>query len=489
MKNDFNILFIVIDALRARNLGCYGYNKSISPNIDRLAKESLLFENAYSCTNATDSSLTSIFSGRHPLSHGIISHFKYVDENSLKYFIASGTKLLPEILKQKGYKTLAIDWLGRWHKRGYDYYSGAVARSKLYRIKRRLFRSSFDRYLRLLSRSYAHYIKSSLDKNALEITYQAMKLIKKNRNKFFLFLHYWDLHMPYAPPTRYFNSNKGIQNHINSTFLDQITINKVLRPSNYSRYPPNYYVPTDRITQEHIQRYEATIRYIDDQIGKLINFLEKNHLTEKMLIIITSDHGESLIEHGIYFDHHGLYDVSIHVPLIMNYTWFPKGKRIKGMVQHIDIMPTLLEMISKTSEKYNMDGKSFLSIIFGEQEDFHKVILAFEELVQRRAAIRTENYKYIFAPTKNKTLCRYCKRIHNRNEELYDLKRDPNELKNISYQTPDLKNELKEKLVNWLENFEFYRTFVKEQPSTSETHILDEQDEIIMKKLQDLGYI
>ena len=108
-----NAIIIVVDALRARNLSCYGYSMKTSPNIDELAKEGVLFEDAYCCINTTDPSLTTIFSGKHPSSHGILSHGVQITTEEVREFNKTGTILLPEILKSQGYTTIAIDWLGR----------------------------------------------------------------------------------------------------------------------------------------------------------------------------------------------------------------------------------------------------------------------------------------------------------------------------------------------------------------------------------------
>ncbi|MFX0141164.1 MAG: sulfatase-like hydrolase/transferase, partial [Candidatus Hodarchaeota archaeon] len=136
MNEDYpNIIFIIIDALRARNLSCYGYPILISPNIDMISKEGILFEDSYSCSNCTDASRTTIFSGMYPTSHGILGHGglwrdKKIGEVDTRKLYDSGILLLPEILRAKGYTTLAVDWLGRWHRRGFDHYSGMLSKTK-----------------------------------------------------------------------------------------------------------------------------------------------------------------------------------------------------------------------------------------------------------------------------------------------------------------------------------------------------------------------
>ena len=117
-----NIVLIGIDALRADHLGCYAYDKETSPNIDNLAKKGITFENAFSCINTTDPSFTTILSGKYPISHGIRNHSEKVTNSMLQNFYKQKIRFLSEILRDNGYKTIGIDWLGRWHKKGFEYY-------------------------------------------------------------------------------------------------------------------------------------------------------------------------------------------------------------------------------------------------------------------------------------------------------------------------------------------------------------------------------
>lgn len=108
-----NIILITIDALRADNLSCYGYKYKTSKNIDVLAKKSILFENAYSCINATDPSFTSLFTGIEPHNHGIINHSKDISKEEFEKFNNQDNEWLTTILKNAGYKCIGFDWLGR----------------------------------------------------------------------------------------------------------------------------------------------------------------------------------------------------------------------------------------------------------------------------------------------------------------------------------------------------------------------------------------
>jgi len=437
ITNSPNILFILIDALRAKNLGCYGYSKPTSPNIDNLAREGILFENTFSCSNVTDASLTTIFSGMYPMAHGILGHGgrwrgRPVGKVDTRKLDESGIRLLPEILKARGYATLAVDWLGRWHRRGYNYYSGMLHEAKPLRFPLR----QVEGRLNLASRRYANFQKSTIIDDAHLVTKHAKNLIAKNYDrKFFLFLHYWDLHWPYAAPAPFYKniSSKGIGR-------------KVL---NLLRTTKGGWRRNRRILDERITRYDASISYVDHEIGVLVNALEKYGILDQTLVVLTSDHGESLTEHGIYFEHHGLYDVSIHVPLIFRHSAFPKNKRIAGFVQHFDLVPTILDFLGLDKER-RFDGESVMRLIQEETSELHSAVFAEEALYQRKRAIRTADYKYIQALSQEGAMCQRCKCIHGGIEELYDLNIDPEERQNIIEKKPSLAGELKERISRWI---------------------------------------
>lgn len=428
----------MIDALRAKNLGCYGYSKPTSPNIDNLAREGILFENAFSCSNVTDASLTTIFSGMYPLSHGILGHGgrwlgKRVGTVDTRKLDQSGIRLLPEMLKAKGYTTLAVDWLGRWHKKGYDYYSGMLHKANPVRFPLK----QIEGRLNLVSRRYAELEKSTIIDEARLVTMYAENLIARNYGKkFFLFLHYWDLHWPYAAP---------------AFFYKNITPNGMGRKAlNLFRTRKRGWKYDERILDERMMRYDASIAYVDHEIGVLVDALEKYGILDQTLIVLTSDHGESLTEHGIYFDHHGLYDVSIHVPLISRHPAFPKNKRTTGFAQHFDLVPTILDFLEINKEK-KFDGKSVMSLIYGENTQLHSAVFAEEALYQRKRAIRTADYKYIQALSLKGAICRRCKRIHGGRKELYDLNKDPEEKQNIIEKKTSLAGELEERMSKWID--------------------------------------
>lgn len=438
-----NIIIVVIDALRARNLGCYGYSMKTSPNIDKLAKEGVLFEDAYCCINTTDPSLTTMFSGKYPTSHGIINHGPKITEEEIREFNRKGIILLPEILKSRGYTTVAIDWLRRWHRRGYIQY-GVI------NYKYPTFLFPFLRILFPFLRKRRSFKIRKPTEDARTISDQAINIIRKNRKKkFFLFIHYWDTHTCYNPPKGYVEKFRQKKDGEGQTIEE--VLDKLGNPE-WRSYIRRCVKGAQR-TSEIIARYDGAIAFIDHEIGRLIDALEECGILEQTLIVLTSDHGESLTDHGIYFTHHGLYDETIHVPLIIRSDGLPKNKRIKGFVQHVDVVPTILDFLG-IEVGVDFDGKSLVPLVNNEIKTLRSFVYVVEAHTQRKRAIRTYGYKYIHALSEEGAICRSCERVHGDTEELYDLNKDPGEVKNMVMEQTEKANALKKQLSDWIKHLE-----------------------------------
>lgn len=475
-RKEPNILFIVIDACRAKNLSCYGYSRSTSPNIDSLAREGALFENAWSCVTVTDASLTSIFSGKYPISHGIIAHGGHVNKEQIQKLNKRGIKLLPEILKRKGYITLAVDWLGRWHTRGYDYYtginkySGEVTKPKVITL-RSLVKPYFNKLPRslkvLLERNIRKVLPGGIStaKNTTDI---AINLIKKNKSKkFFLFLHYWDTHFPYDPPKQFwkeFYESKNEQEVTIEDIIEQIVVKE------YRDYF-KHHLKSYKDVNEVIAKYDGEIAFVDSEIGRLIGFLESSGLLDNTIIILTSDHGELLLEHGIYFSHAGINDEALHIPLIIRYPdKIPGEKRIKGFVQHVDIVPTLLDILGK-EDISDFDGKTLAPLIYDKVKQLRSAVY-FVSAGGAKMAVRTAEYKYISVlPEKSYRKIFKFEQGGTDEEELYDLKDDPSESRNVIRDQPTMAKKLREELFAWKKSLE---NKIEEKEKKKINEIVDE---------------
>lgn len=438
MKNP-NIVLVVIDALRAKNLGCYGAAKGESPHIDRMAEKGVLFEKAFATWNTTDQSLTAIMSGLFPRSHGITNHGDKVTPENRETFASRKVRLLASYLKESGYSTLAVDWMGRWFRSGFDFYGYTPRRAlpkkiayslfslpalhlrymlanigllRIYGKKRPGSLRSLFKGARDVFRTFRFTFELARIQDARVVTDLALELLKEYDSRpFFLFLHYWDTHSPYNSP-------------------------KKLTPAAANRSPG----------EALYAKYLGAVRYVDRELGRLVSRFQEEGILDDTLFIITSDHGESLREHEIFFDHHGLYDVTTHVPLILYGPRFlEQGKRDKNFVQHIDLVPTVMDLLGTPVEKGLLDGESLLPRISGGASRAADFVYMEESYVQRKSAVRTATHKYIMAPD-GVGHCNYCQIVHGGPEELYDLRADPEENMNIAESEPELRTAMRMRL-------------------------------------------
>ena len=334
-----NFILIGIDTLRADHLGCYGYVRNTSPNIDRIAGEGVLFKNAFANGIPTHPAWTTILTGAHPLRHKIVTHMGEVQ-------LSKSIPMVQEVLRKNGYVTVAVDNMFlkygsfyKWFTRGFNIYShpgGIPAPEAGLKVQA---------------------------ENVTEISLKILQKLLKEKKPFFLFLHYWDPHAPYKPPSPF-----------NRLFWKK-------------DFPEN-----ESLLDFMISQYDGEIAYCDSEVGRLLEFLSDNGLFDKTIIIVTADHGENLMEHGNYMGHRGLYDCITRIPLIIR---FP-NKEYKGVIdsfaQHIDITPTILTMIDAKIPS-TVDGISLINVI--ENKKKVKEVLMVENTLEKAMALRTMEWKLI----------------------------------------------------------------------------------------------
>jgi arylsulfatase A-like enzyme/Tfp pilus assembly protein PilF len=397
-----NVILITIDTLRASYVSAYGIGKANTPNMDKLAEEGALFEHCISQTPLTLPSHTTILSGTYPMYHNVRDNGGFIVPEKLT--------LISEILKRKGFKTAAFIAAYVLHSKwglnqGFD-----------------LYQDNFD------MTKYKVISLGKIQKRADEVFAEAKNWISQNRkNKFFTWIHLYDPHTPYSPPSPY-----------KERFIDK--------------------------------PYRGEVEYTDYQLGLFIDFLKQENLFDNTLIIITADHGESL---GQYHEKtHGffIYQPTVWVPLIIKAPIVFPRKRIKVLVESVDIVPTILESLEIDKNK-NIQGKSLLPLLFGEG-DKRRYNIAYTETYYPRfhygwselKAIYYGTYKYILSPK----------------EELYELDGKNSEGKNILLYKSKIRKRMKRRLLK----------FVKEKSKNSlsviENRSLSREE---IKKLAALGYI
>jgi len=192
-----------------------------------------------------------------------------------------------------------------------------------------------------------------------------------------------------------------------------------------------------------VSLYDAEIRRVDDGIANLLNALSETGVTDDTLVLLTGDHGEVMYRQGIFFDHHGLYEENIRIPLILRWPDRLKaGRRVNEFVQHMDFAPTLLNW-ANAETPVSMEGKDFGPLAEGtDSTPLWDRVVSCENTWQSKWAVHTGNHKLILARRPDPYgLPR---------RELYDLDIDPGETCNVAEDTPVLADELEVWLENWI---------------------------------------
>ena len=203
--------------------------------------------------------------------------------------------------------------------------------------------------------------------------------------------------------------------------------------------------PQGRVTDANyvVAMYDQEIRYLDDGVSQILGTLDEMGLAEDTLVVLLADHGTSLTENGIFFEHHGLYDCTIHVPLIFRWPGrVPRGRRVPAMLQMSDVAPTILEAIGVPVPE-DMEGASAWKMITGEAaEGGHQRVISAECTWQAKWSLRTDTHKLIVARDPG---------VRGGPErELYDLVRDPGETANVYESDRHTARELEDELEGWI---------------------------------------
>ncbi len=345
-----NILLITIDALRADHLSCMGYERSTSPAIDSLAAQSMLFKNCFAQGNQPLTSLGSIFTSLYPGMHSLR------DLKNLSTPLPNQIETLAELMRDAGLQTTSIinnTFINRQSGifQGFDevddcdfiHLSLIPAR---YLIKVKLWTTPEK-----LSQGKAA--------TATGMTDQAIDfLIESPETPFFMHLHFFDTHYPFSPPEglQHAFRSPGSSTASPSDFWDRCFPMLKSFDSTAHSFPR-----ADLLRL--IDLYDGTIRYVDNEIRRLLRELDRLTLGRNTAVIITGTHGEEFLEHdNIFHKSPRLYDEVIHVPLIIYIPELGSSGEANEIVRHIDIMPTLMEIIELPLSS-EMQGQSLLPLL------------------------------------------------------------------------------------------------------------------------------
>ena len=326
-----NVIVIVVDTLRADHLSSYGYERETSPFMDSLATEGVRFEHAISSSSWTQPSHASMLTGRYTYEHQAETHP-----------LDATYPTIGEAMQAQGYRTGAFSANTLFFTRRQGFGRGFLYFEDNYRsipdafLNSSLYGFIFDFYG---LRKALNYEGVPTRKYAEDISRSTLNWIDQDEDKpFFVFMNYFDVHDPYTPPEPYRSKYASVSNPggLINGFME--------------RYHPEL---TPEQLQSEIDAYDGSISYVDDQIKNLFGELEQRGLLENTIVIITSDHGESLGEHGLLQHSASLYLPEIHVPLIVwGPDYIPAGKTIDTPVSLSALPATILSLVNSSDEMF-----------------------------------------------------------------------------------------------------------------------------------------
>ncbi|VGO22114.1 sulfatase-like hydrolase/transferase [Pontiella sulfatireligans] len=405
-----NILFIMIDDLRPQ-LGCYGHDETVSPNIDRLAEQGVVFDRAYVQVPVCGASRASLLTGLYPTADRFVTYYTRAQED------AAGIPDIPTHFKSNGYTTIssgkiyhhADDNTNSWHE---------IHRPNDFRV-----------YLKPENQDkewaeMTAYEDADVPDNAYPGGALAEKVIgdirraKEEGTPFFITAGFTKPHLPFNAPKKYWDMYDPEKLELaDNPFVPKGAPSNAIHQWNelrdgYGGMPTNGPV-SDATARKLIHGYYACVSYTDAMVGKLLDELERLELRDDTIVILMGDHGWQLGEHGLWCKH-ALFNTSTYTPLMISAPGFNKGKRTDALVEFVDIYPSLCELAGLPMPEH-LQGKSFVPLLGQPSMDWKTA--AFSRYHGGENVV-TERYSY--------------SEWTDGSRMLYDHKKDPDENINVS---------------------------------------------------------
>lgn len=383
-----NVVFIILDAARAQNFGCYGYARATTPNIDAMAKEGVVFENAFTPVVYTLAAMSSVWTSQYADRHEDAAFGAPLSRNKLTLAeLLSGQQI-----HSAGFVTNAMAGKGKGLDRGF----------LEFREVDREVGSAADSFRQVLP----GWIKANRDK------------------RFFAYVHFKEPHCPYDPPPP-FHTRFGPDAPIPKASRacpdlgGEVRAGDIFKAANRG---------TRRLTpeeQEHLVRlYDGNLAFADQEVGKIREWLLSEGLWDKTMVIIAADHGEGLYEHGWIGHNVQVYEESIRIPLIVRLPGAKAAPRVSGLVDLLDIAPTVADafgVLGKGGSQDSFRGRSLFPLMAGAAGK--PAVLSRTIWDRPRYALRTADEKFLYDSRTGE-------------EALFDLAADPQERQDRVAQQP-----------------------------------------------------
>lgn len=425
------VLFIDIDTLRPDHMGCYGYERNTTPNLDKLAKDGIRFTNCYCSDAPCLPSRAALVSGMFGIHNRAVNHAGACADIRTSPGKRSYTSIIDDhnlinTFRSAGFYTASVSSFAERHS-SYWFHAG-------------------------FNETYNCGCKG-MESGEMVLPY-ASEWLKKNREKdqWFLHVHFWDPHTPYRAPMEFGEPFEDVPIH---TWITEEKIEKHrgmagphgAREVNMYNDEESEELPRQPGKVENsedlirlINGYDTGILYTDYLIGKLIDQLKEYGVYEDTAIIVTSDHGENLGELGIYSEHATADYATCHIPLILKWPGGMKNRVNENLHYNIDLLPTLAELLNRERHE-NWDGQSYAEELFGREclKRRYLVLSQMSHVCQR--SVRYGKWLYIRT---------YHDGYHLFDQEmLFDLENDIYEEENLRDKYPEICAEACRYLLEW----------------------------------------
>jgi len=414
-----NILFIMSDDHAAHALSCYGSRINKTPNLDRIAREGARFENCFVTNSICAPSRACILTGKYAHMNGLMTNRDTFDGNQQTF---------PKLLQKAGYHTAMI---GKWHLKssptGFDYWTVLPGQGR-YHDPRMI---EMGEKTRLVG-----YTTDIITDKAIDY----LETVRDRSKPFCMMVHHKAPHRRWEPDEKHASLFDGVKIPEPDTFNDDytnratpasrttMTIEKHLTEKDVKGKPPEGLTPAERKSwhyQRYIKDYLRCVASVDDNVGRLLDYLKESGLEENTLVVYTSDQGFFLGDHG-WYDKRFMYEHSLRMPLLVRYPGVvPAGTVNDEIVVNADFGPTFLALAG-LSVPEDMQGRSMKPVLEGrtprdwrESMYYHYYEYPAVHSVRRHYGLRTKRYKLIHFYH------------HMEQWELFDLKKDPDELNNV----------------------------------------------------------
>jgi arylsulfatase A-like enzyme len=431
-----NLVLITVDTLRADHLGCYGYPRDTSPNLDRLAARSTRFHHAVAQWPKTSPSIASLMTSTYCCTNGVV--------RMCGQRLPDGFAVLAEQFRRAGFATLAIvtnRFLGAEH--GFD-------------------------------RGFADFVEvwETGRHDADRATDMALERLDHltHEQPFFMWLHYLDPHTPYTPPPH-------VQDHFAAVAsVDDPELEYTSGNDDIGVVPRHAQISGPPRLSHYVSRYDEEILALDAEVGRLLDAMEERSLLATTMVVFTADHGESLGDHDYFFEHGRLpYDASLRVPLVIDVPWLEReAEVVETPVALLNVAPTILSAFGLEAGG-QAQGVSMWPLLEQGRQTLPTHVFAeagYSEDYQR--IVRSDRWKLIEVPDAGDRSIMTGSRY-----ELYDIGTDPGETHNLASDHPEVVDELARRLADWISST---------PRATTPAETPDSVDADTLEALRALGY-